>query len=176
MYFKKITITMILLLFICFGAFSAKASYNESISIDPISLLFRTITIDYETQISKHNSYSLSALYYQISKSQGNWNGYGIGGSYRWYIQFGDLRKKPIEGLSVGPFAHLVYFSFSKASTNVDEPTPGAALTIGADAAYKWIYNQWVIEPVIALEFPLRQPEGVAMNPIWLGVHLGYAW
>lgn len=144
--------------------------YHQSISANPVGLIFGILNATYEQQISAKNTFTVNGLYWSI----GNWTAFGIGGSYRWYILESETNKKPIEGLSVGPTISFSSWSFDTdfGSLDVDE---GLNVALGGEVAYKWVFGSgFTVEPILSFSFGVT---GVGdLTPFGAGVNLGYAW
>src|SRR5579883_2806914 len=105
---KKIFVAALLVI-ISFTMFpkSAQAQYANSIGADPISLAFGRLAVTYEHRVSTTNSFSIFGSYWSFV----DWTAYGIGGSYRWYLDVGN-DKQALEGLSVGPIVGIAFWSW----------------------------------------------------------------
>lgn len=173
--FKKLSISIIvLMIFVSLTNFSQAQKttnrFENAISVDPVDLLIgKTLSVTYEHQVAKINTITGSVLYARYDE---HWSAFGIGACYRWYPLFLDDGKKPIEGLSVGPMARLLFFNFSNGPVSEND----TYIVIGGDAAYKWIFDKWVVEPVFHLGIGLTSITGLGYNGWGLGVNLGYAW
>jgi hypothetical protein len=159
----------------------AAGNYHNAISIDPLSFLIGgSLFATYEYQLSATNSLTVMGGYYGH-----NYGGYGydwsyteisIGASYRWYLKLFDDKKKPIEGLSAGPFA-LVTIASSSSSWSGFSEVSGTYFTIGAEVAYKWNFDNWFVEPIIRIGFPVSKISGFSdYRTGGGGVNVGYAW
>jgi len=147
-----------------------KASYGECITVNPIGLAFGGINAMYERQISKNNSFTAGGYLY----SSGDWMGYGIGGSYRWYIDLFKTRKRPIEGFAVGPRVRIDTWTWE--GGRVSPYDDGITFTIGGEAVYKWIWDDFVLETGIVVNFNVAGLEGLDYSPFGLVGSIGYAW
>jgi len=149
---------------------SAK-NYKQSISIDPLDFLIsKVFNATYEHQLSKDNSLTVFASYYNYSEY---WSAYGIGASYRWYLS-GVLKdeKFPIEGLSVGPMARVSFWDSDFYQLDDDN---SVYIVIGGEAAYKWVFNDWMVEPILRLGIGLTEINA-GYSGWGAGVNVGYAW
>lgn len=146
-------------------------NYKQSISIDPLDFLVsKVLNVTYEHQLSKENSFTVFFSYYSYSEY---WTAYGIGGSYRWYLT--DLlkdKKIPIEGLSVGPMVRASFWS-NDYGYDLDN---SVYLVIGGEAAYKWTFNDFVVEPILRLGFGVTDVAYLGYSGWGAGVNVGYAW
>ncbi len=138
-------------------------SYSSSISGDPIALIFGYFNVTYEFQMSPTNSLTLFGSYFFPS----DWTAIGLGASYRWYI-VKEKKKKIIEGFGFGPKAVLSFWS-----SNIYDG--GVGFSIGGEAAYKWVFGGFVVEPIVSLMIPLVKYYGSGVFA-GIGVNLGYAW
>ena len=140
----------------------AKA-YSKAITADPISLIWGNFNVTYEFQTGPQNSLTILGSYYYPS----GWSAIGLGASYRWYI-VKEKKKKIIEGFSFGPKGILSFWSSS-----VEDG--GVGFSLGAEAAYKWVFGGFAVEPIFSLMIPLVK-YGTSGVYYGLGVNLGYAW
>lgn len=145
-----------------------KKRYHQSIAANPLGLAFGLLNATYEHQVSANNTFTVSGYYWSFA----DWTAIGFGGSYRWYI----LKDgpSPIEGFSFGPAV-----SFSSWDYGIDGLSAydgGINLSIGAEAAYKWVFDGFVVEPIISLSFGILDIDGLSYRPLGAGVNLGYAW
>ncbi len=146
-----------------------KASYSQAITVNPIGLAFGSLNALYEGQLSKKNSFTAGGYLFTI----GDWVGYGVGGSYRWYIDLFKTRKRPIEGFAVGPKAQIDTWTWGGAAKSYDG---GVTFTIGGEAVYKWIWDGFVLETGVVVNFNLAGLEGLNYSPFGLVGSIGYAW
>ena len=169
--FNKFSLFIIILSLItmCTLSPAAKAQKHEhSISANPIGLVFGVINATYENKLSKENSFTVSGYYWSYS----SWNAFGVGGSYRWYI----VDKHALEGFSFGPVVSLGFWSWDGNSIVNDNYDGGTSLSIGGEAAYKWIFGSFVVEPQVGFSINLIKINGLSYRGFGLGVNLGYAW
>ncbi|HET7152426.1 MAG TPA: hypothetical protein VFJ29_01575 [Candidatus Kapabacteria bacterium] len=152
---------------------SAQAQYSNSIGADPISLAFGRLAVTYEHRVSTSNSFSIFGSYWSFI----DWAAYGIGGSYRWYLDVGN-DKQALEGLSVGPLIGFASWSWSGDAAFLNTSySGGISIIICGSAAYKWVFGGFVVEPNATISFNAVQPTGLSgYNAFGLGVNLGYAW
>jgi len=157
----KFLLIAVVMIFALTTAPDAKAGYSNAISGDALGLLFsHYLTVTYEFTMSPTNSLSLFGTFY----SSGGWDAFGFGASYRWYIV--KSSKQILEGFSFGPKAGISFWSGDD---------DGTSLAIGGEAAYKWIFGGFVVEPIISIMFPFK--EYGHSGAYWvLGCNLGYAW
>ncbi len=167
------TIVALMAIFVITGSANAQTQggYKYNVSIDPIDLLVSDVlNANFEFKLSNSNSFLVSASYYRYSDIL---TGFGIGGTYRWYFDLVKDGKKALEGFSVGPCARISYWSWDIANSESD-----AYFTIGAEAAYKWIFDGgWSIEPIFRISFGLTDVTYLSdYNSFGLGVNLGYSF
>lgn len=148
--------------------------YQKAVSIDPIDFLVsKVFNATYEQKISPTNSFTVFASYYDYSDY---WSAYGIGASYRWYLT--DViqdNESPIGGLSVGPMARISFWDYTGPNPlNLDYG--GSLFVIGAEAAYKFTFGQWYIEPILRLGFAVSKLDYLGYDPMGGGINVGYAW
>lgn len=169
---KKLLVVSALIL--TFALSNVSAQYSRAISVDPIDFLVsKVFNATYEHQLSEKNSFTVFASYYSYSEW---WSAYGIGGSYRWYLT-GVLNddKTPIEGLSVGPMAKISFWDYS-GSDPLGVIDGGSLIVIGAEAAYKFNFGNWFVEPILRLGFAVSELDYLGYDPLGGGVNVGYAW
>ena len=147
----------------------AQKSYNNCISANPLGLAFGLFNATYEGRLSARNSFTINANYWSLA----DWYAFGIGGSYRWYLTLIQDKKKPLEGLSVGP---LVAVGFWKYSGSFYSYTGQTSFAIGGEAAYKWVFDGFAVEPIIRIAFNVMHNDYFSYNAFGLGCNLGYAW
>jgi hypothetical protein len=135
---------------------------------DPFGVLWGyALSAQYESRISQDNSWALRLAIYPEKLGE---SGFGIGGSYRFYIADG----RALTGLSISPAADLVLTTSGNLSSTY--------LLVGADLAYKWIFNDgFGIEPYLWLRngFVASQyGNGARFSGIRpaIGLWIGYAW
>ncbi len=166
-------IGMMLFVFVCLYTLlpgqSIAQPYSNSISANPIGLAFGVLNATYENKLSPTNSFTIFGLYYGYT----DWAAFGVGGSYRWYLDINE-GKRPIEGLSVGPMAEFGFWSWSGPSYITNDG--GASFAIGGEVAYKWVFNKFVVEPIVRLSIPVVKIHGLTYHSFGGGVNLGYAW
>ncbi|MGE5480555.1 MAG: hypothetical protein ACM3U1_09050 [Chloroflexota bacterium] len=166
---KSLLIALVAL--VAFGA-PARAAYNSSLTIDPISFLAADVfNLTYEWRTAPKNSVALTLAY----DSYGSWNTMVIQGQYRWYLPLGDVRKVPLEGFSLGPWVALAYHSWDGADNSLFDN--GADFLIGAEASYKWVFDGFVLEPNLGFGFGVNKVQGFDRNNYsYYGVKIGYGW
>ncbi|TAL68339.1 MAG: hypothetical protein EPN82_10960 [Bacteroidetes bacterium] len=145
-------------------------SYNNAISGNLLGLAYyyQEFDVTYENRVSARNSFTIKGYFFS---GFGYYDAYGIGGSYRWYLKLIQDNKSPLEGLSVGPMG-MVLFWGSKWSGYKSSAT----FAVGGEAAYKWVFDGFVVEPILTLGLNLMGIEGITYPVFGLGCNLGYAW
>jgi hypothetical protein len=178
---NKINVILILSVFaitlITNNVLAQKSSYNEAITIEPLNFLLNDIVnVKYEQKLSPTNSYTVGALLVFASDSkEGTWFGFGVNGSYRWYIDLFKTRQKTIQGFSVGPKLSILYLAFENEQNRSDQKS-GTIFRIGGEATYKWIWDQFVLETGIVLDFPVLNGSDFVPGAFGLNASIGYAW
>lgn len=147
-------------------------SYN--ISIDPFDLLISdVVNVTFEAACGKNSSFTINGSFYNYNKY---WTAWGLGASYRWYIDLFKEGKKHLNGFSVGPMARVSWWSFDddKGYYGYDG---GTYVTVGGEAAYKWIFGSgFSIEPIVRLGFGVTDIDGLGYDGWGAGINLGYTW
>lgn len=144
-------------------------SYNSAISANPIALAYGMFNATYESRMTAVNSFTISGYYWSFS----NWTAFGFGGSYRWYLKLVQDKKTPLEGLSAGPAIAIGFWKWNYAGYNY---SGGTSIAIGGEAAYKWVFDGFVVEPILQIMFNVANIEGLDYRPFGAGVNIGYAW
>ncbi len=169
---------LILGLVICIASLSTplKAAYDNVISANPFTLInWGRFNVTFEHKIDKLNSFTVFIESYN-TKYYNNWTGYGIGGSYRWYISPFNDNKRSLEGFSFGPLAVLSFWE-SKYSDKYKYNYSGQSLSIGGEAAYKWVWGGFALEPSLILMLDaLTVDHRDDKNHLSWNVKIGYAW
>jgi len=157
-------------------ALAQRASYNEAITIEPLNFLMNgIINAKYEQKLSPTNSFTVGGLLVYKNPSGGTWLGIGVNGSYRWYIDLFKTRQKTIQGFSVGPRASILYLTFDN-EQNASALKNGTIFRIGGEAMYKWIWDSFVLEAGIVLDFPVLNGSDFEPGAFGLNASIGYAW
>jgi hypothetical protein len=134
---KQLLITSIAILFM-----SLSMNAQSYIKINPISLAFGFIGVDYEKVVSDKNSFQVGAGF--ISRGIGflNYTGFSASGSYRFFISKDDAPK----GLFVSPTVGVSFVSFKENGTLTGTGVTLAsssytALSIGGLVGYQWLFS-----------------------------------
>lgn len=181
---KKFLILLILIVFAFSfeSAFSQKKvkNFNYALTIDPIDIIMpgEALTVTYEAQISKDNSYT---IFSHLAFLGSPWQVYNVGATYKWYLLAGDT--PPLQGLSVGPALALGYAMYESDQPTRAESTydDGFVAGIGFDVAYKIVVDKGLtIEPnamVLLNLIDLDGLDGFSHYPgFQIGINVGYAW
>lgn len=169
---NRILVSMLVALFVLtFAANTASARYSHNISGDLLNYLeVDRFDVTYEHQLSAMNSFTIIGSWYDYSSY---FDIFGLGASYRWYPKLFEDGKKSLEGFSVGPMITMVYWKYSYLSRDDTYIT----FNIGGEAAYKWVFNGFSVEPKITLLIQINKPDNFSTwKGVSLGCNLGYAW
>jgi hypothetical protein len=155
------------------NANAQKEKYGQCIGANPLGLVFGQLNVTYEQQLSKTNSFTVSGYYMSIS----DWSAFGFGGSYRWYISPFKDGKKIIEGFSFGPLLAIGFWNYDGAYDYPDGNNGGTSIALGCEAAYKWVWGGFYLEPMLNIQFSLMKPDHYGTYDMFhLGANIGYAW
>ncbi|MFI5202777.1 MAG: hypothetical protein ACHQNE_10350 [Candidatus Kapaibacterium sp.] len=146
---------------------------TQVISVDPVPLAYDyPLTVQYEYKADPVSSWMFRLHYWPSPDPSGDWSGYGLGAAYRFYI----ADSRALTGLSVAPAADL--FFFRETLFNTSQRT-AICFDVGADLAYKWIFDQFAVEPILGLRVgfgPNVSPNRATGTEPLIGVSGGYAW
>ncbi|MDX9789703.1 MAG: hypothetical protein WC313_08800 [Candidatus Kapaibacterium sp.] len=140
-------------------------NYNEAITANPLVLAFGLLNVNYERQVSAENSMVIGLTYLGYQ----GWTGINITGMYKWYLL--QDQEKAIKGFGFGPTLQVGYIGYRD-----DSYSSRAVVAIGGEASYKWIIDDFVLEPVFGLNYNVTVDSGMDWRPFYLGVNVGYAW
>jgi hypothetical protein len=140
-------------------------NYNEAITANPLALAFGILNVNYEMQVSKENSLIIGGTYYGYQ----GWTGFGLNGIYKWYL-FQD-QEVALKGFGFGPSVGVAFLGYTNASYS-----SRMSLSIGGEASYKWIFDDFVLEPVFGINYNVLSQAGLDWRPFYLGVNVGFAW
>lgn len=139
---------------------------TQVISVDALGLVQRGgfITAQYEWKTAPTNSIHIRGIFSTYT----TYTGFGVGGAYRFYI----ADSRALTGLSVAPVAHIFFYSSSALNKSTQ------VVSVGGEAAYKWIFDQFSVEPGIGLQIGFLGEDLPFLNTarFYGQVHLGYAW
>ncbi|MFI5264386.1 MAG: hypothetical protein ACHQM6_07720 [Candidatus Kapaibacterium sp.] len=159
------------------SAFSQRASSkNNDIAVDFIDYLVNnTFSGQYEFKSTSTSSFFVRAEY--VTKNTGDASGitsaFGVGVGWRFYI----LDSRALSGFSIAPAVDLFFFKNSTLSRN------NIVFSLGADAAYKFFFDQFTVEPTLGIRngfVPSNAPPPgentfSGIYPV-VAIYLGYAW
>ncbi|HEY3875085.1 MAG TPA: hypothetical protein VGM92_06385 [Candidatus Kapabacteria bacterium] len=148
---------------------------TQVLSVDVVPLLTgSTLSLQYEFKSDPTSSWLIRANFWPSPAPE--WNGFGIGAAYRFYI----ADSRALTGLSAAPAVDLLFFSQSSENETVQSHFgTQIGVAIGGDLAYKWIFSQFAVEPVLGLRVGLgasQVPGGFQTIYALIGCSLGYAW
>jgi hypothetical protein len=172
------TSILIVLLAISFSASKSSAQARPSpatqvISVDfiPLVLTF-PVTFQYEYKMDPVTSLALRLHFWPGITS--DYTGFGFGGAYRFYI----ADSRALTGLAVAPAADLFFFRQSQQLGGTGNRS-AIGVDLGGDISYKWIFDQFAVEPLFGLRFGFgganAPPVFTTIEPL-IGCNLGYAW
>ena len=158
------------------SAQARQSSKAHVVEADPLGLAVNMpFNVSYEYKDGPVNSWVIRGHYWGglTGNGAGSWSGPGLGAAYRYYI----ADSRAITALSVAPKADL--FFFNQSLPNGTGAT-AIVLWIGGEISYKWIFDQFCVEPSLGLHIgytpatnsPTKPTGGVAT----IGLNAGYAW
>jgi Protein of unknown function (DUF3575) len=129
---KQLLITTSAILFL-----SLSMNAQSYIKINPVSLAFGVIGVDYEKVVSDKNSFQVGANF--ISRGIGGfgYTGFGVSGSYRFYISKDDAPK----GLFVSPTVSASFVSFKDNLFGSGTSSSYTSLGFGGLVGYQWLFS-----------------------------------
>jgi hypothetical protein len=158
---------------------------TQVFSIDPVGLILDDpLILQYEYKTGPVNSWAFRALWWPVGVD-GNydWSAFGVGGAYRFYI----ADSRALTGLNIAPAAEMLFFHGSFAN-GVGSTKSGIAVWIGGDMGYKWIFDDFSVEPMIGMRIGLgpssgdptkaavpTKATGFNSNQVVIGLFGGYA-
>ena len=142
-------------------------------SIDPIPLLYDgALMLQYEYKAGPVYSWMFRVDYWSNPDPTGQWSAFGFGAAYRVYI----ADSRALTGLSVAPVADIF---FARQTIDGSSQRSAICFDIGGDLAYKWIFDDFSVEPIFGLRIgfgPNVAPtRATGFEPL-IGVSGGYAW
>src|SRR5687768_3200779 len=114
----------------------ARASVKtQVISVDALGLVQDggLITAQYDWRVDPTTTIHIRGIF----STYNTCSGVGVGGAYRFYI----AESRALTGLSVAPVAHIFFYSSSSLTKS------SQVVSIGGEVAYKWIFDQFSVEP-----------------------------
>jgi hypothetical protein len=148
----------------------ARPSPMENVvSVDPLPLAYSyPLILQYEYKAGPVYSWCFRFNYWPNPNTYTG-SGFGIGAGYRVYI----ADSRALTGLSVAPAADIYFFR--QAQLGYSE----IAFEIGGDAAYKWIFDDFAIEPLFGFRIgfgPVNTPANATGAHVLIGFAGGYAF
>lgn len=161
------------------------SSKTQVFSVDPVGLILDDpLILQYEYKTGPVNSWAFRALWWPYGTDISyDWTAYGVGAAYRFYV----ADSRALTGLSIAPAAELLFFHGSFAG-GASSSKSGIAVWIGGDVGYKWIFDDFSVEPMLGLRIGLgpssgdasksavpTQATGVGSRQVVIGLFGGYA-
>ncbi len=171
---------LLVLLAVSFSASRSYAQARPSPATQVVSVDFVPLAIGYPISFQyEYKADPVSSWLFRLNfwpSPEANWTGYGFGAAYRFYI----ADSRALTGLSVAPVGELFLFSQSSSAIAGGSGARSAiAVAIGGDLAYKWIFDQFAVEPIVGLRYGFggsqTPPNAATIYPL-IGCSLGYAW
>lgn len=100
------------------------------IKVNPLALLFGSLEIGYERVLNENQSFQIDLGYQSFTSGSQNYNGFGLGVQYRFYVQNG---KYAPEGWFLAPVAS--YYSSKSGSFKT------SVLIAGGVGGYQWNWD-----------------------------------
>ena len=177
---KIFALSVALVLFISISACrvygQARPSPLENvISVDPLPLAYDgPLVLQYELKAGPVESWLFRVQYWPSPDPSGNWSGFGIGAAYRFFI----ADSRALTGLSVAPAADIFFFQQTITGESGSQRT-AICFDIGGDVAYKWIFDDFAVEPILGLRIGITPniapTRASGLEPL-IGVSGGYAF
>ncbi len=160
-------------------SFSASKTYAQArpspatqvVSVDFVPLLYTfPITFQYEFKVDPVTSWAFRLHFWPGLTA--DYSGFGFGAAYKIYI----ADSRALTGLAVAPAADLFFFHQPQ-QLGGNGTRSGIGFDIGGDLSYKWIFDQFAVEPIFGLRFGIGSDVAAftTIQPI-IGCALGYAW
>lgn len=147
---------------------------TSAISVDFVPLIYTfPLTFQYEMKSDPVSSWILRLHYWP--GLTGQYTGYGVGAAYRFYV----ADSRALTGLAVAPAADLFFFRQAQLTGGTGSSRSAIGFDIGGDLSYKWIFDQFLVEPIFGLRFGIggsNTPTTFTTIQPLIGVNLGYAW
>jgi hypothetical protein len=163
--------SLIALFAMTFSASNAYAQARPSpatqvVSVDFIPLVIDyPMTLQYEFKADPVSSWVLRLHFWPGLSA--DYTGFGFGAAYRFYIA--DSRAPAAD----------IYLFHQSAQLGGTGSRSAVGIDLGGDLAYKWIFDQFAVEPIVGLRFGFgSSTTPSALTTIWpiIGCSLGYAW
>jgi len=139
---------------------------TQVVSVEALGLFQNgnILTVQYEWKTAPTNSIHIRGRF----STDGLYTGFGVGGGYHFYI----ADSRALTGLSVTPVAEIWFYN----STDLNSST--MKLGIGGEVAYKWIFDQFSVEPGVGLNIGFLGDDVPYYNKarVYAQCHLGYAF
>lgn len=172
---RSLLLSTFALLLLCSGV-TLSQNYRNALTLNPFGLFIGTLNAQYENALSGENSFTVRASAIMRTISSHDVSAFGLGGSYRWYLP----PNRAITGIWVGPSADLLFLKWKYSRGDVSS----TFFNIGGEIGYKWIFEQYVVEPYLSLGLSLGKVEsedgkslaygnGIIYS---VGLSLGYSW
>ncbi len=146
---------------------------SQVLSLDFVPLIISgTLAFQYEYKVDPVTSWLLRLHFWPSPAT--DYTGYGFGAAYRIYI----ADSRALTGLAVAPAADVFLFSGNSNNT-ASAGKSGEGVDIGGDLSYKWIFDQFAVEPIFGLRFGIGSnyaPSAFTTIQPLIGCSLGYAW
>ncbi len=143
------------------------------ISVDIVPLIYTfPLTFQYEFKADPVTSWVLRLHYWPGLTA--DYSGFGFGAAYRIYI----ADSRALTGLAVAPAADVFFFRQPQ-QTGGTGSRSAIGLDLGGDLSYKWIFDEFAVEPIFGLRFGIggsNAPGTFTTIAPLIGVNLGYAW
>lgn len=122
------------------------------------------LSVQYEWKTAPTNSVYIRARFSSIDL----YTGFGVGGGYRFFI----ADSRALTGLSVAPVAEVWFYSSSELNSSTFK------MGIGGEVAYKWIFDQFSVEPGVGVMIGFLGDEATYYNKTrpYAMCQLGYAF
>jgi hypothetical protein len=146
---------------------------TQVVSVDFLPLAYDgPLTFQYELKADPVSSWMFRLHYWPSPDPSGDWSGFGVGASYRFYI----ADSRALTGLSVEPAADLFFFNQTLFGSS---QRTAICFDIGGDIEYKWIFDQFAVEPMLGLRIGfgpnIAPARAIGTEPV-IGLSGGYAW
>lgn len=146
---------------------------TQVVSVDILPLAYSyPLTFQYEYKADPVTSWMFRLHYWPSPSPDGTWSGFGLGAAYRFFI----ADSRALTGLSVAPAADLFFFHQTLFGSS---QRTAICFDIGGDLAYKWIFDQFAVEPLLGIRIGfgpnLAPSRAIGTEPL-IGLSGGYAW
>ncbi len=159
------------------SGFSQRASqWNNNIALDLLVdyAINNAFHLQYEGKLSSETSFNVRAEY--VTKKtidpDNPTTALGFGGGFRFYM----LDSRALSGFSIAPSVDVYFFK------NSGTDRRSVLFAVGADAAYKFFFNQFTVEPTVGARdgfagsnLPAGEESFTGIYPV-VSIYLGWAW